>query len=223
MKIEPRRLGKIISILEQTYKTPPQQKPEDPVDSLIRTILSQNTNDVNRDRAFDSMIDRFKTWEGVLKADVRSIASSIKVGGLSNTKSKRIKQILKSIKAERGKIELEFLRQMDPEKTEQKLLAYPGVGLKTARCVQIFSLGQAAFPVDTHIFRITKRLGLIPEKSTPEQAHQQLGRAVIQDKMYTFHINLIKHGRALCRARKPLCPQCPLLNHCPYGKKQTKQ
>ena len=219
MKLEPRRLGKIISILEQTYKTPPQSQPEDPVDSLIRTILSQNTNDVNRDRAFDSMLDRFKTWEGVLKANARSIASSIKVGGLSNTKSKRIKQILKSIKAERGKIELEFLRQMDPEKTEQKLLSYPGVGLKTARCVQIFSLGQAAFPVDTHIFRITKRLGLIPEKASPEQAHQQLGRAVPPDKMYTFHINLIKHGRALCRARKPLCPQCPLLNHCPYGKK----
>lgn len=220
MNIDTGRLGKIIALLEQTYQTAPQRRHQDPVDCLIRTVLSQNTNDVNRDRAFDSMIDRFKTWDGVLKADTRSIASSIKVGGLSNTKSKRIKEILKSIKAERGKIELDFLRRIDPGQAEQKLLAYPGVGLKTARCVQIFALGQAAFPVDTHIFRITKRLGLIAEKASPEQAHQQLGQAVAPDKMYTFHINLIKHGRALCRARNPLCPQCPLLSHCPYGKKQ---
>jgi endonuclease III len=222
MKLDTGRLGKIIAVLEKTYKTPPQSDHEDPVDCLIRTVLSQNTNDVNRDRAFDSMIDRFKTWEGVLKADVRSIAASIKAGGLSNTKSKRIKEILKSIKSERGKIELDFLRGIDTDQTEQKLLTYPGVGLKTARCVQIFSLGQATFPVDTHIFRITKRLGLIAGKTTPEQAHQQLGRAVSQDKMYTFHINLIKHGRKLCRARNPLCPQCPLLSHCPYGKKQIQ-
>jgi len=221
MTVSTDRLNRIISILEKTYGVPKQNSHDDPVDCLIRTILSQNTNDLNRDRAFNSMMERFKNWEGVLKADPHRIASAIKIGGLSNTKSKRIKQILRSIKQEQGAIELDFLRELEPDQVEQKLLSYPGVGLKTVRCVQLFALSQPVFPVDTHIFRVTKRLGLILEKSSPEQAHATLGKMVPRRKMYSFHINLIRHGRALCRARNPKCPECPLLKTCPWGKKQV--
>ena len=181
----------------------------------MRTILSQNTNDTNRDRAFNNLRKKFGSWEEVSRADSRRIASAIRVGGLANIKSKRIVQILSSIATERGRIDLNFLKKLPPEEVERKLLSYPGVGLKTVRCVQLFALGQQAFPVDTHVYRVTKRLGLIPERISREEAHNLLGRVVTGNKMYSFHINLIRHGRSICTSRNPKCEKCPLKRLCP--------
>ena len=137
------------------------------------------------------------------------------MGGLANTKSKRIKNILVSIKAQQGEISLDFMKKLHPDEVARKLLAYPGVGMKTARCVQLFSLGQAAFPVDTHVHRVTMRLGLIPQKATRNQAHENLGNIVPEKNMYSFHINLVNHGKKICRARNPMCSECPLSKLCP--------
>jgi len=209
------RLKKSISILEKTYGVPRLKALDDPVDCLIRTILSQNTNDVNRDRAFAGLMERFGDWKNVRRARPAQITSAIRVGGLARIKSKRIKHILTAIEAEHGRIDLEFLRELSPEEAEQKLISYLGVGMKTARCVQLFALGQKAFPVDTHVHRVTKRLGLIPQKTSRDQAHNLLGATVPRNKMYSFHINLIRHGREVCAARQPKCDKCTLRRDCP--------
>ena len=209
-----RRLKRIISILEATYGAAEPDNADDPVDCLVRTILSQNTNDTNRDRAFDSLKERFGSWEKVSRADPRRIASAIRMGGLANIKSKRIKHILCSIEAERGRIELDFLKELSPEEVERKLLSYPGVGLKTVRCIQLFALRQQAFPVDTHVHRLAIRMGLISERTSRDQAHKLLARKVPGHKMYSFHINLIRHGRRICTSKGPKCEQCPLNRLC---------
>ncbi len=209
-------VGEVLDIhrlLRAEYGDHPRH-PDDPVGTLVNTILSQNTNDRNRDLAFARLRERFPTWEAVRDAPGDELVEAIRPAGLAPTKGPRIQGALRRITEERGKIELGFLTERGLEEARAWLLDIPGVGPKTAAIVLLFALGMPAFPVDTHIHRVTRRLGLIPEKSSREQAHGLLERIVPAEIYYPFHINLIEHGRAICHARRPECGRCVLQAHC---------
>lgn len=200
----------------------PRKRP--PLDELILTILSQNTSDTNRDRAWKSLRARFKTWDQVADARARSIQEAIRVGGLAATKAPRIKAVLRAIREHRGRIDLSFLRRASDEEVRTFLAALPGVGPKTIACVLAFSLGRAAIPVDTHVHRLGIRLGLIPPKMSAAAAHAELQRIVAPIDRLPLHVALITHGRRTCRAGRPLCAQCVLADLCPkIGVDQGRQ
>lgn len=200
--------------------------PRDAVATLISTILSQNTNDVNRDRAFKRLKERFPrersggepspSWEEVRDAPEEKVIEAIRPAGLGPTKAPRIQGALRTITEQEGEITLDFLRDMSTEEARQWLTDLSGVGPKTAAIVLCFALGKSAFPVDTHVHRVTSRLGLIPKRTTREQAHDALEEIVPEELYYTFHLNLIAHGRAICHARTPECEQCALKANCNY-------
>ena len=193
-----------------------EQKPRyNALDELIFTVLTQHTSDLNAERAFDQLRAKIPTWEAVLVADQQSIADAIFHGGMSNQKSKRIKDILADILERNGKLEIEFLREYSVEEARQWLMALPGVGPKTAAVVMSFALGMPAFPVDTHIHRVSKRLGLIDEKTTADAAHQIMEAKVRPNLRFQLHMQLITHGRQICKARRPLCGECVLSQGCP--------
>jgi endonuclease-3 len=208
-------LEKVIKLLEQEYGPREWQPGEEAVDVLIGTVLSQNTSDANSGRAFGSLKAAFDNWEAVASAPVEHIAQAIKSGGLSRVKAVRIKQILAEIEEERGRINLDFLRSMDMTEAEDYLLRLPGVGQKTASCVLLFALGKPSLPVDTHVFRLAKRLGLIDFKVSIDRAHDLLQEQIPPAKVYQFHLHLIQHGRRLCHARQPRCNECVLKEICP--------
>jgi endonuclease-3 len=183
---------------------------------LVSTILSQNTNDVNRDRAFEALRNRFPSWESVRDAAPHDVIDEIKVAGLANQKGPRIQAVLRQITVERGELELDFLRTWAPEEVYAWLLRFKGVGPKTAAIVMLFSLGMPAFPVDTHVFRVTGRLGLRPDRMTAERAHETLAELFPVESYYAAHLNLIRHGREVCHARNPACERCPLQELCNY-------
>jgi len=170
---------------------------------------------VNRDRAYEKMRKRFPKWKDVMEADVKELEESIRVGGLAGQKSERIKKMLADIVEKEGKLSLDSVCDLSVEEGLEYLKSFKGVGDKTAAIVMLFSCGKPVFPVDTHIHRLSKRLGLVPEKADAEKAHKILGKEVPEDIMYGFHINLIEHGRKICKARKPDCPSCTLNNKCP--------
>jgi endonuclease-3 len=187
----------------------------DLLDSLIQTVLSQNTNDTNSHRAFSELKRRFPTWEAAGRASTGQIEKAIRSGGISRVKAERIKTILEIIKHENGSYSLEGLRDMPPAAARDYLEELPGVGPKTAAVILLFSLSYPFFPVDTHIYRVTGRLGIIPAKTSVAKAHEIMDRLVPDDKKYRLHINLIEHGRRTCVARKPKCPLCCLNKICP--------
>ena len=215
MKSKTRKISHIHNLLLTEYSDHPWH-PHDPVASLVLTILSQNTNDVNRDRAFEQLLARFPTWEAVRDAGLEELVEAIRPAGLAPTKGPRIQGALQRVTAERGEISLDFLADLPLEKARAWLLAIPGVGPKTAAIVLLFALGRPAFPVDTHVHRVTRRLGLIPEKTSREKAHLLLEQLVPPEIYYPFHLNLIEHGRAVCHARNPECARCTLRDHCAY-------
>lgn len=198
------------------YGIPQWRKPLPPLDELVSTILSQNTNDVNRDRAFNSLRERFPTWEAVRDADREEIIDAIRTAGLANQKGPRIQSILRSITEERGTLTLEFLRPLPPEEVRRWLMGFKGVGPKTAAIVMQFSLGMPAFPVDTHIFRLSGRLALRDEKTNAEAAHKVLADLFHPDMYDAAHLNLIRHGRQVCHSRQPECERCVLQDLCHY-------
>jgi endonuclease-3 len=198
------------------FGEPERIRDADPIDVLVRTILSQNTNDILRDQAYDRLCDKFRTWEEVRDAPAAQIEAAIQTAGLGHQKARSIKESLQRITAERGHLELDFLRQMPVSEAKAWLTALNGVGPKTAAIVLLFALNMPAFPVDTHVHRVTRRLGLIPEKTSREKAHDILEQLLPPAVYYAFHINLIRHGRAICHARKPLCEICPLQDICDY-------
>jgi len=185
-----------------------------PVDELVSTILSQSTTDLNRDRAFNRLQERFGTWEAVRDGNVADIEAAIRVAGLSRQKAPRIKAALQFVTEQRGELSLDFLRDMPPEEARAWLTQMYGVGLKTASIILLFSLGMPAFPVDTHVHRTTGRLGLIPPKTSAEKAHRLLEAQLPPETYLDFHLNLIRLGREICRARNPLCESCPLQGVC---------
>ena len=198
------------------YGYPQWRNPLPPLDELVSTILSQNTNDVNRDRAFEGLVKRFDSWEAVRDAQPEQVVDAIRPAGLANQKGPRIQAVLRSITEERGSLDLSFLSDVEPQEAREWLLQFKGVGPKTAAIVLQFSLDRPAFPVDTHIYRVTGRLGLRPEKMNVEQAHEYFEALLPPETYYPLHLNLIRLGREVCHARKPACPVCPLQEICAY-------
>jgi len=208
-------IRQILDLLKEEYGVPERQPEYDPISVLVQTILSQNTSDTNSRRAFVSLLTSFGSWENVADADIDAIEHAIRHGGLGRVKAVRIKKALKEIERKRGQLELDFLSQLNLSEARDWLGQLPGVGVKTASCVLLFSLGMPALPVDTHILRVVKRLGLISSKTSLKQAHQWLGELVPQQDIYQFHILIIEHGRKVCRAQRPLCHHCVLKEICP--------
>ena len=208
-------IEKVIELLEQEYGSTEWQADRDPIDVLIGTILSQNTSDANSGRAFASLKASFDNWEAVALAPAEHIARVIQSGGLSQIKAARIKQVLEQIEMEQGCIRLDSLKSMSMAEAEDYLMGLPGVGHKTASCVLLFSLGKPSLPVDTHVFRVAKRLGLIDSKTSIEKAHSLLQEQIPPSKVYQFHVHMIEHGRQICRARQPRCNRCILRGACP--------
>jgi endonuclease-3 len=190
--------------------------PHDPVATLVNTILSQNTNDVNRDTAYERLRERLPTWEQVRDAPKEEVVEAIRPAGLGPTKAPRIQGALRRITEREGNINLDFLRDMSTEEARGWLTELPGVGPKTAAIVLCFALGKPAFPVDTHVHRVSTRLGLIPDDTSREKAHDILEDIVPREAYYPFHLNLIAHGRAICHSRSPECERCVLQEDCDY-------
>lgn len=206
-----RRLARRLGPLD-----PPPRR--EPIEELILTVLSQNTNDVNRDRAFAAMRERFPTWEDLAAADERSLAEAIRPGGLANTKAPRILAILAEIaQREEGSLDLSWMRTAPSARVRDYLVSLPGVGPKTAACVLAFSLGRPTLPVDTHVFRVARRLGFFGEGVDAARAHVVMDELVPASLRVRLHVGLIRLGRQVCRAGRPDCPACPLLDLCPTG------
>lgn len=208
---------KVAKALAQSLGTPPRASLGDPVSGLVLAILSQNTNDKNRDRAFQGLRARFPSWEDVADATPEDVEETIRVAGLSRVKSHRIVDCLKGLRGSGGRVSLEHLRGMSLEDAQRELLLIPGVGIKTARCVLLFELGLPAFPVDTHILRVAKRLGWLPLEASAQRAHRDLQELVPPHLVHELHVNLIHLGRTHCKPRSPRCGSCPILQWCPTG------
>jgi endonuclease III len=181
------------------------------------TVLSQHTSDINSSRAFAGLRERFGTWEQVLDAPVDEVAESIRSGGIAQVKARRIQQILAEIDRREGELGLSRLEGLSDEQVNEYLCSLPGVGPKTAACVLLFSMGRPAFPVDTHVHRVAKRLGLVEEKSSAERAQRSLEPRIPPELRYEFHMQLIRHGREVCKAVTPVCTECVLLDLCEAG------
>jgi len=223
VKVDEAAIREVDRLLVKVYGDRRWRRRAEPIDELIATVLSQHTNDTNRDKAFEQLKRRFPSWEQVLRAPVRSIAYAIKPAGLSNQKAPRIKAILKRIaEANEGNLSLEFLEGMSTDEALSWLKNLPGVGPKTAACVLLFSFGKPVFPVDTHIFRISKRLGWLDEKVTEAKANELLDQIVPNEIKYRLHLNMIAHGRQICRPQKPKCQDCVLQHLCEYFRKQRE-
>lgn len=212
-----RQLKFVIQNLEATYGIPRNTDFDDPLDELILTILSQATTNTNSERAFASLKRRFPDWELARRARPKSIAAAIKSGGLANVKSIVIKNVLAEIKVRRGDLDLSFLKTAPLNEARGFLTSLKGIGPKTAACVLLFACHRPIFPMDTHIFRITRRLGLVPVTYGDEQAHHLMDALIPLGKHYSLHINLIRHGRQICRPQNPKCAECTLIEHCAYG------
>ena len=208
----------ILSRLEARYGVPHWFPRLDPLEELISCILSQNTSDVNSFRAFDRLKATYPKWEQALEAPVEDLADSIRSGGLANSKAPRIQAVLKEILALRGDLTLDFLEAKSDAEARAWLMALPGVGPKTAAIVLCFAMGRPVLPVDTHVFRVAWRLGLIEKKIGEFKAHDALQAQIAPEQTYRFHVALITHGRQVCKALTPRCPDCPLTDLCKYYK-----
>ncbi len=204
--------------LDQVYGSRRWRPHLRPLDELVMTVLSQHTSDVNTERAFQSLRASFPTWEAVRVAPTSAVADAVRTGGLADRKAPRIQAILNDILAERGVLDLDHLVDLPLAAARDWLLQLNGVGPKTAACVLLFSLGRPALPVDTHVHRVAKRLGLIGSAVGAEAAHALLEAdlGADRDRVYAFHVNMIAHGRAVCTARRPFCERCPLKDCCAF-------
>jgi endonuclease-3 len=214
------KTGSVHERLVETYGEPRRQDPMPPLDQLVSTILSQNTNDVNRDRAYKRLRQRFPSWDQVRDAPVEEVVEAIRPGGLANQKAPRIQKALRRITAERGELSLDFLGDIPLEQAREWLMSLDGVGPKTAAIILLFSLGRPAFPVDTHVHRVSQRLGLVGERVSAEKAHQLLEVRLPSEWYYAFHLNLVQHGRQVCQARSPKCDVCVLDDLCDYYQRE---
>lgn len=215
---EPKRIRakvrKITLLLERQYGIPRRERREDLLSVLIGTILSQHTNDRNRDMAYQRLKTRFPRWEYVLEAESKSIVSAIRPGGLAEQKARRIREILRWIKNREEKLSLAFLNKMGSEEIKKTMGVLKGMGPKTVHCLLLFGLGREAFPVDTHVLRVGKRLGFIPEGMDAGKAHEWMVPLITKGKSLSLHLNLIRFGRSVCKAKKPSCGICFLNKEC---------
>jgi endonuclease-3 len=187
------------------------------IDELVMTVLSQNTSDVNTGRAYRAMRERYPQWREVMEADTAELVDVLRPGGLANQKAPRIQAILRELDGSEHGLDLEWLGGRGPGEALEYLTALPGVGAKTASCVLLFSFEMPVMPVDTHIHRIALRLGLIDAGVSAEAAHPILTAMTPPHRMLEAHLLLIAHGRTTCKARRPLCGECVLLDLCPTG------
>jgi endonuclease III len=209
-----------LALLARTFGRPRPGRRDAPLDELILTVLSQHTSDVNRDRAYAALRRRFPGWRDVLRARRAEVERAIRAGGLARTKSRVIQDILRRVLQDQGRLDLDVLLTMPLAEARDYLLSLRGVGEKTACCVLLFACGRPAFPVDTHIHRIARRLGWVPTKATPQRTHAILADLIPKARYLEAHLNLITLGRRICRARAPLCPSCPLNRHCRYARRR---
>lgn len=209
-------MGRVLAVcraLEQEYGRPRWQRNGSVLDELISTILSQNTTAKQAQKAYQAIKERFGDWEAVMQCDLGELSEAIHVGGLAKQKACSIKAVLNDIYAGQGNLNLEWLGDVSDAEALNYLRSFHGVGLKTAACVLMFGLGRPVMPVDTHVYRITTRLGLIRPQGI-NKAHEDLQRLVPPEMVYSCHINLVRHGRQICRARNPRCPDCVLRDYC---------
>lgn len=216
--VEEKPVGYIVQNLERAYGVPVNKWTGwDVLDMLVAVILSQATSDANSDRTYDALKQRFATWDAVLRAREQTLVETIRLGGLANQKAAVIRGLLRQVKERHGSFDLSFLREVPASEAVEYLSSFRGVGPKTAACTLLFACGLEVFPLDTHIFRILRRVGLIPPKCSDHFAHEVMNRVVPAGRFYSFHVNLIRHGRKLCRPRDPLCERCPIVEYCDYG------
>ena len=214
------RVQEIRQRLIEAFGKPEWRPALPPVDELVSTILSQNTNDVNRDAAFQQLQETFPNWKTVMEAPTEEVVEAIRTAGLANQKGPRIQKTLRQIaEYNDGEISLDFLMEMELEEARNWLMARKGVGPKTAAIVLLFSLGIPAFPVDTHIYRVTGRIGIRPEGLSVEKAHDYLENNIPEEAFYDLHLNLIRLGRQVCGARKWYCYSCPVEDLCAFEEK----
>lgn len=208
------RLPWILDRLAEQYgrSSPPLS---DPIDELVVTILSQNTSDRNAARAFAALKGRYPTWEETLAAPPAELAAVIRSGGMATIKAARIQRTLAAIQERHGTLDLRFLADLPLDEARRWLASLPGVGSKTASCVLLFSFGRPALPVDTHVQRVARRLGLVPERSSPDQIAAMLEARISPAEVFDLHMGLIRHGRQVCLARRPRCASCVLTSRCP--------
>ena len=211
-----RRLRTIRDRLRTEYGRPVLHPHRRPIDELILTVLSQNTNDRNRDVAYGRMLERFSSWDAVREAHTAELEEALRPGGLAPTKAVRIQQILRAL----GDDDLCWLEDAPLEEARAYLCSLPGVGRKTAACVLLFSFGRPEVPVDTHVYRVGSRLGLFGPRASVDAAHDEMLRLVDPDDAYEVHVLLIRHGRRTCIARAPRCEECPLRRMCPEGRRR---
>ena len=208
-------MAEVLADLREYHGPPEPRHSDGPLAELILTILSQNTSDLNTERAFACLWSAFGSWDTIVAAPASAIADAIRSGGLAEIKGPRIKAVLEAIQRDRGELSLDFLSQLPVDDARTYLTSLKGVGPKTAACVLLFALGMPAMPVDTHVHRVSKRLGLIGPRVSAEAAHQILEMSIPPDQMYDAHMLVIRHGRVLCKALRPRCDACPLSVSCP--------
>ena len=213
------RLDRVEKVLDAHYGMPDWHDYLPAVDELVCTILSQNTNDINRDKAFVKLKETFSSWEEVRDADPEAVKEAIRIAGLANQKGPNIQAALQYITEEHGEIDLDWLKEKTPEETMNWLTQMKGVGLKTASIVMVFSLDMPAFPVDTHVYRVTGRLDLRPQKMNIDNAHRWFMTSNRPESFGSLHLNIISLGRDFCQARKPKCQPCPVESICQYSEK----
>ena len=207
--------SEVMRLLQREYGPFVWEPRLDAVSELVYTVLSQHTSDINSERAFRKLLETFGSLEAVADADVQKIAASISSGGLSRIKAPRIKRILNHIKRERESLNIDFLKDLPLTEAKEWLKKLPGIGPKSAAVILCFSLGMPAMPVDTHIYRVSKRLGFIGLKTSVNDAHDVLEKMVTPKNVFPFHLLLINHGRKICKAQRPQCNKCILAERCP--------
>lgn len=215
--VDRRRVRAVHRRLERHFGELLPPRRSDPLEELILTVLSQHTSDLNADRAFASLRASFPTWTDVVRARPEAVADAIRSGGLANTKAPRIQAILREVHDREGRFDLSVLRELDDAEATAYLSALPGVGPKTAAVVLAFALGRDAIPVDTHVHRVTRRLGWIGEHTGADRAHQVLETLVPAEVRVPMHVGLIRLGRGICKPGRPRCEECPLFELCPTG------
>ncbi len=212
----------VAAALRELYGTPVWRKGWPAMDELISCILSQNTSDTNRDRGFDALKARYPDWQAVMDAPLDELIDTIRPAGLANQKAPRIQAILRRILDERGEFSIDFLNDLPIDEAKAWLTSLHGIGPKTAAIVLCFGFNRPAFPVDTHVHRVSQRIGFLPAGISADKAHPVMEALVPPSDYYAFHINLIQHGREICRARRPLCERCPLTELCDYYQRVIK-
>ena len=217
-----RKASEVNALLTKAYGRKQRTGTEDPLDTLIETILSQNTSDVNSHRAFLSLKRRYPTWEAMLETTPEVVSDVIRSGGLADIKAQRILTVLRLLASERGELDLRFLSCMTPEEANRWLTSIDGIGPKTSAIVLLFSFGMPAFPVDTHIHRVTRRMGLIADGVSREKAQIELGFIVPKEEYHNMHLNLIEHGRRTCKPRSPRCGTCVVSGNCRYHLRRSR-